>query len=801
MEQLNSTTWKHIQKDDWRERLEVVIGDDKQPDFKPQIKIQKWDNEVNASFRLVDDEKGTPIIKQVGEKISYIKPKKDLFFYNLKRSEELKEGGYEFEVVLKEKPSTNKLQFTIRTKGLKFYYQPPLDEEEKNNPEVDHCTPTDCYDKDGNVIIHRPENVVGSYAVYHESKAGDYSKMGKKNYRAGKAFHIYRPKITDANGNWTWGKLNIDEKKGILTIEIDQNFLDKAVYPVKIDPTFGYTTIGGSTYSEVYEIDGSKFLGASGNGTSITVYEDSPFPFKFALYDTSGNLISNGYTSEGSPSTYPGWFTLSFVTAPVLSAQDYVICWWQKYTVSYGSVYYDTGDTNQGYYVSADNSLDYTAYDPVSWNNNNKKYSIYCTYTAAGQDVTVTLAVQTITSSQPSPTVTAQKNVTISTATQTLASALLAITLSLGAGIGVNAQTGTVSQLSPTVSTQKQVTVTPNTQTASFAQQSPTITAQESVSVSVSVQTISSNQLSPTIATQKSVSISANTQTITGSQLSPTVSAQKQTTITPSVQSISSSQPAISVNYGYQVSVSAETAAFSQLSPTITTQKNVSISAGVQTITANLLSPTLLIQGQITITPNVQTISSSQPAISVNYDYQISVSTETISLSQLSPTVSTEGGVSISVGVQTITSSLPSISVVVAGNITITSEVQVLTTSQLSFSIITDQVIGVGIQELTFSIFTSDISGGAVIDASVQVLTFSVQLPTISTQGEAAISAGVQELTFSIPDYTISTELFNPYKLKRGIYSKRTSPYISKKGIYSKGDSPYKIKRDIYSKV
>ena len=129
MIKLNSTTWKHIQKDDWRERLEVIIGDDKQPDFKPQIKILKWSNECNASFRLVDDEKGLPVIKKVGEKLKYIKPKKELHFYNIKPNEKLREGGFEFEVILKEKPRINKLFFTIRTKGLKFYYQPPMTEE------------------------------------------------------------------------------------------------------------------------------------------------------------------------------------------------------------------------------------------------------------------------------------------------------------------------------------------------------------------------------------------------------------------------------------------------------------------------------------------------------------------------------------------------------------------------------------------------------------------------------------------------------------------------------------------------
>ena len=33
---------------------------------------------------------------------------------------------------------------------------------------------------------------------------------------------------------------------GRMTVTVPQNFLDKAVYPVIIDPTFGYATIGNS---------------------------------------------------------------------------------------------------------------------------------------------------------------------------------------------------------------------------------------------------------------------------------------------------------------------------------------------------------------------------------------------------------------------------------------------------------------------------------------------------------------------------------------------------------------------------
>src|SRR3990167_10435198 len=70
-------------------------------------------------------------------------------------------------------------------------------------------------------------------------------------YKTGKAFHIYRPKVIDANGVETWGDLNIDEQNGLLTVTIDQTWLETALYPVIVDPTFGYTSIGVSTSATI----------------------------------------------------------------------------------------------------------------------------------------------------------------------------------------------------------------------------------------------------------------------------------------------------------------------------------------------------------------------------------------------------------------------------------------------------------------------------------------------------------------------------------------------------------------------
>ena len=52
------TTQSYIEvpKNNPKDRVQVEIGDTKDPTtFHPQVKIMRWDNEVNASLRLKHD--------------------------------------------------------------------------------------------------------------------------------------------------------------------------------------------------------------------------------------------------------------------------------------------------------------------------------------------------------------------------------------------------------------------------------------------------------------------------------------------------------------------------------------------------------------------------------------------------------------------------------------------------------------------------------------------------------------------------------------------------------------------------
>ena len=238
------------------------------------------------------------------------------------------DGGFEFEVVLYEKPLSNVISLSIQSKGLKFYYQGPLTDKEKAEG------------------IIRPEEVTGSYAVYHESK-----KDGK--YNTGKAFQIYRPKIIDVDGNWVWGELNIDTAAQVLTITINSNWLASAAYPVIIDPEFGYTSIGASAIPLENMMRGSIFTALEFTPASITAYLENvdasaAHTAKYAIYKVGSSSLF-GQTKEVTvPAGEKGWYEGLYTTSFGLTAEEYGLA------ANSGSsnilIYFDTGAAQQGFY-------------------------------------------------------------------------------------------------------------------------------------------------------------------------------------------------------------------------------------------------------------------------------------------------------------------------------------------------------------------------------------------------------------------------------------------------------------------
>jgi len=469
---------------------EVYIGDpEEKTQFKPQLLLKRWLDECfiklpigNIAKQLTFDEENNCLIWE-GEWFTVkvypidktevkatINEKEHVFIQN-------EHGGLEFEAVLKTKPPVNSFSFPIETKGLKFYYQPPLTEE-FNKEECEVWTETYVKTKDGEEIF-RPENVVGSYAVYHATRANmHHSKEDAEKYKAGKAFHIYRPKLVDAEGKTAWADLNIDEKKGVLTITLPQEFLDSAAYPVSIDPTFGYTNVGASGLSNSQDvIYGSWFTcPESGTAESITAYiqhSASGYNGKCALYKKSDGSLVQGTLEVEVPTTVQ-WVTFDFATTPQIENIDYWIVVWlqgQGFPPLSHSIYFDS-ETGKG-------GITYTSYNsfPDPWNPTleDKKYSIYCTYTAGGGGQTYEINVDAVVKASAEKSLQTTFNIhkdaavtsqavkaseaTFNIQKDAIAKALTALSFELGIPVEAIVQASAISDLESTFNISKDALV------------------------------------------------------------------------------------------------------------------------------------------------------------------------------------------------------------------------------------------------------------------------------------------------------------------------------------------------------
>lgn len=271
--------------------------------------------------------------------------------------------GHEYEIILDKKPKSNIVSLEVETENLVYYYQP----EEVGENE------------------HRPVHVKGSFAVYH---ADETKHHNSEKYKAGKAFHLYRPWAVDQTGKKVWCSFDPNfNGTGDLEITIPQDFLDNAVYPVTIDPTFGYTT-GGATVSNnsssatwVALLNQTGFAGVLG---SLWFYGDESnganINFVLALYQNSNGARIDYTAQNNAANTSAGltWNSYNMIVGATLSAIGYDI----GLSCATGSGYsvvtwsYDTATNAGGTNTSIVYASPPPATEPVNTINNNK-YSFF----------------------------------------------------------------------------------------------------------------------------------------------------------------------------------------------------------------------------------------------------------------------------------------------------------------------------------------------------------------------------------------------------------------------------------------
>lgn len=293
-------------------------------------------------------------------------------------------GDLEYEVVLLSKPLSPVFEFHIDfPKGLAFEYQPPLTED--RDPRITFATPTTAW-ADTKILRSRPEHIVGSYALY-------WSKSNNQ-YQTGKVGHIHRPRFHDALGRTAWGDLSIDPIRKRLKIVGPEKWLARAAYPVILDPTIGYTSLGatsddtdGYSLSQLHTASasgdanpGTAFYGCSTDSGTASVY--------VALYNGTGDILTNarvGSASSAITATTTAAFRSAAITVTgIVNGTSYYVASWSA-TTGVNSRY-DAG-SGTGYFCNTDGVATPSATYPDGAGGNgafNNRLSAYVDYTASG---------------------------------------------------------------------------------------------------------------------------------------------------------------------------------------------------------------------------------------------------------------------------------------------------------------------------------------------------------------------------------------------------------------------------------
>ena len=154
--------------------------------YVPEVRFKKWGGEVD--FGLTSLDVTGEAVYSAEKNITQWKDKASTMLvesYPLKPAVGMEQGGFEIEVVLQEKPKSNTFAFAVSgAENLDFFYQPALDKEKQSEPDITKCSETVCVNKAGQIVLSRPENVVGSYAVYHKGNKDKTKEYNRQFYQA-----------------------------------------------------------------------------------------------------------------------------------------------------------------------------------------------------------------------------------------------------------------------------------------------------------------------------------------------------------------------------------------------------------------------------------------------------------------------------------------------------------------------------------------------------------------------------------------------------------------------------------------
>lgn len=365
------------------------------------------------------------------DKIVYSSNAVDVEMY-LRDGDEQRQNEFQFDALLKTRAAANAaatfvLQY-VGHENFDFDYMTPIAEvyTEVLRGKVW------VYNYDRAAYLADPTSVVpgigrqtwyqGGYHVKHKTWTNWH---GSRNYCI-----LSRPLLTAADNSESWGTMSFNPVTGEMTYSFDAAFLATAPLPIRVDPTFGYTSVGGDTFpmSEDRALGSIFTLSESATGVNLYIYctrSGAAQNIKGIVYDVSAgdpNARQEVGAAVAVPNS-PAWAT-SAISGSYSAADFYLGYVSDGHT---GQSYKDASGTPQT--KMANGTLTYTAPE-ATWPGTDANYdgqsSIYMDYTVAGGTINTVTLSDAITNALMADSNVAQRHRNrLLTDTETLADTLL----------------------------------------------------------------------------------------------------------------------------------------------------------------------------------------------------------------------------------------------------------------------------------------------------------------------------------------------------------------------------------------
>lgn len=181
--------------------------------------------------------------------------------------------------------------------------------------------------------------------------------------------------------------MNIEN--GNLTVTVPQEFLNNAMYPVIVDPTFGYTSAGASTNGNTVNdfLFWTRFT-SPGDGTIskltiYTEYENNTIAGRAMVYLSSDNSLLASAASQTISNATASWIDFD-LTLAITNGTDYLLSGFSDAPGSsrYALFYYDVSGVTNAVDEAYSPGQYPTIPDPAPASiSRQRNYSIYATYT------------------------------------------------------------------------------------------------------------------------------------------------------------------------------------------------------------------------------------------------------------------------------------------------------------------------------------------------------------------------------------------------------------------------------------